>query len=460
MSAAHGGAGVRTQPDRHASRKDTHLSDPASLVQAAMWTGLVAVLVLWWVTSHAVVGLAGWMIGAGDIFGMVAGYTCALLVLLMARIPYLEHMVGSDRVARWHAGAGRYTILLLVFHIVFEFWGSALERGTPVLSLAWQMTMRFPYLLPAAIGGTLLLVVGLVSAGLVRRRVPYELWYFLHLTTYLALFLTFGHQLALGASFSGTFARGCWFTLYLAAAGAVLHHRVLTPIRRNLRHRLRVESVTAEGPGTCSVVLQGSRLDELAPQPGQFFRWRFLTKGLRLSSNPYSLSGAPAPDSLRITVKRSGNHSARLAGLKPGTRVWAEGPYGALTAARRQRAKVLLIAGGAGITPLRTLFETLPAAPGDLTMIYLARSEADLVLRYELEAIALRRGHQLRCIADTPATGRPSPLTAAALRAEVADLPEHDVYLCGPPGMMSAAWDGLRKAGVPARNIHHESFTL
>ncbi|MFJ6393891.1 ferric reductase-like transmembrane domain-containing protein [Streptomyces sp. NPDC091972] len=459
MSAVHDGISARTGP-KASPEPPTRRIHPDTVIQTVLWTGLVAVLALWWFTSHAVIGLAGWIIGAGDIFGMVAGYTCALLVLLMARIPYLEHAVGSDRVAKWHASAGRYTIILLVFHVVFEFWGSAMERGTPVLPLTWQMIIRFPYLLPAAIGGALLLIVGIVSAGLVRRRIPYEVWYFLHLTTYVALFLTFAHQLALGTSFSTTFARACWFVLYLGAAGAVMYFRIFTPIRLNLRHRLRVESVTVEAPGAYSVLMRGSHLHGLAPQPGQFFRWRFLSKGMRLSANPYSLSGAPAPDLLRITVKESGDHSAKLANVKPGTRVWAEGPYGALTAARRQRQKVLLLAGGVGITPLRTLFETLPAVPGDLTMIYLARSEADLVLRSELEAVADTRSHSFRCIIDTPGTSKPSPLTAEALRAQVDDLAEHDVYLCGPPGMMAAAWDGLRRAGVPARNIHHESFTL
>ena len=47
-----------------------------------------------------------------------------------------------------------------------------------------------------------------------------------------------------------------------------------------------------------------------------------------------------------------------------------------MTAGRRSRNKVLLIAGGAGITPLRALFETLPGGPGDLTLLYRASKNA------------------------------------------------------------------------------------
>ena len=59
-----------------------------------------------------------------------------------------------------------------------------------------------------------------------------------------------------------------------------------------------------------------------------------------------------------MTVKTLGDGSARLQDLEPGTWVLAEGPYGAMTAQRRTRRNVLLVAGGVGITPMRALFET------------------------------------------------------------------------------------------------------
>ena len=64
---------------------------------------------------------------------------------------------------------------------------------------------------------------------------------------------------------------------------------------------------------------------------------------------------------------------ARLQLLRPGVPVFAEGPYGTFTARRSTRRRVVLIAGGIGITPLRALLEALPAKPGDLTLLYRAR---------------------------------------------------------------------------------------
>jgi ferredoxin-NADP reductase len=138
--------------------------------------------------------------------------------------------------------------------------------------------------------------------------------------------------------------------------------------------------------------------------------------------------------------------------------VFAEGPYGAVTAAVRRRRKVLLIGGGIGIAPLRALFETLPAGPGDLTFIYRASHPADIVFRDELETLARQRHADLRFVIGRRADLGYDPLSAAALASNVADLKRHDVYLCGPAGMAAAVSRALRKAGVPGRQIHHESF--
>ena len=100
--------------------------------------------------------------------------------------------------------------------------------------------------------------------------------------------------------------------MYAAVAAAILWYRFLTPVRQALRHRLRVVAVTHEAPGVVSVVVGGRHLDELRAEAGQFFRWRFLARGLWWASSPYSLSAAPRPDRLRITVKTLGDHSAAL----------------------------------------------------------------------------------------------------------------------------------------------------
>lgn len=429
----------------------------AGPVLAVLWAGAAGVVTLWWSGTGSVVGTAGWLTGAGRIAGLLCGYACAVLVGLMARVPLLENRVGSDRVARWHAMAGRYTVCLLVAHVVLILTGYAAQDRASLWHETVTVVLDYPDMLKATAGTVILFAVGITSARAVRRRTSHEFWYYVHLLTYAAVFLAFFHQLTLGNEFNGKpVATALWYGLYLGVAALVLWFRILAPVRLNRRHQLRVDSVHKEAPGVYSVVVRGRHLDELGARPGQFFRWRFLGEGMGWTSTPYSLSAPPRPDLMRITVKALGDHSAAVSLLKPGTRVWAEGPYGSLTADRATGHRSLLIAAGVGVTPLRALFETLP---GEVTLLYRARGAEDLALGGELEAIARWRGAQVLYALNGPQGERPA-ITAESLRATFPGLPGHDVYICGPHGFARDVYEALRAAGVPDRRIHHESFEL
>lgn len=421
--------------------------------------GALATIALWWQDTESISGLGDWLTNAGRVTGLLAGYGVVVLVALMARIPPLERGIGADRLARWHASGGRYTVSLVLAHGLLISWGYAITAHTDVISQTGTLLTSYPDVLMATVAGLLLVGVGAVSARAARRRMRYETWYYLHFYTYLAVALAFSHQFATGADFmTNRPARLAWSALYLAIGAAIGWYRFAVPIRQALRHRLRVTAVYPEAPGVVSVLVSGRYLDELRAEAGQFLRWRFLTRELWWTSTPYSLSAAPRGDALRITAKGFGDHSGALARLRPGTKVVAEGPYGALTAARRTRRKVLLIAGGIGVTPLRALFEALPAAPGELTLLYRASQDSDVVFGDELAGIAEQRGARLHVLTGRRTELGYDPLSAQALTTNLADLREHDVYLCGPEPMVTAVGSALRAAKVPRRQIHVESF--
>jgi predicted ferric reductase len=428
-------------------------------VLALIAAGGLAAIGLWWAETLPISGLGDWLTNAGRITGLLAGYSVVVLVALMARLPPVERGVGADRLARWHAMGGRYTVCLVATHAVLITWGYAVTAHTNVISQTKTLLLSYPDVLAATVGGLLLVGVGISSMRAARRRLRYETWYYLHFYTYLAVALAFSHQFADGAEFmTSRSARIYWGGMYVAVGAAITWYRFLTPAGQAVRHRMRVLSVQPEAAGVVSVVITGRHLDELRAEPGQFFRWRFLTRERWWVSAPYSLSAPPGPNRLRITAKALGGHSRALGGLRPGTRVITEGPYGALTAAHRRQRRVLLIAGGVGITPLRALFQTIPAGAGDLTLIYRASQDADLAFQRELEQLARQRKARLWFVVGRRADLGEDPLNAASLAASVPSLARHDVYICGPPGMTHALLRELRAAGVPRRNIHHETF--
>jgi len=162
----------------------------------------------------------------------------------------------------------------------------------------------------------------------------------------------------------------------------------------------------------------------------------------------------PSDELMRITVQDVGEHSAALASLRPGTRVIAEGPFGAFIPDRTNRS-VLLLAGGVGITPLRAMFAALS---GTVTLIYRASTWQDVVFQAELDAIAEARGATVHYVVGSRQDLGGDPLSPTVLRRLAPGLHRMDVYLCGPPGMTGTAVAALTEAGVPRRRIHFESF--
>ena len=392
------------------------------------------------------------------VTGMAAGYGAAIMLILMSRAPWLEHGIGADRLARWHAWAGPLVIMFTVVHVIAAVaaWADAspLDRMAAVKNV-----LSLPGVLTALLGTAILVLIGLASLRAVRRRLSYEQWHFLHLLTYLAVGLGFAHQLA-GPDLAGRrWLQIAWALLYTYAYALVLRWRVLQPFFQLWRHRLRVEDVRQESADVMSMLMSGRHLDELRAQPGQFFRWRFLTRGTWRSAYPFSLSAPPTRNRLRITVWARGDGTRRLFNIPRGTLVFAEGPYGAITSRRVRRPRVLLIAGGVGITPMRALFEAIDLPGKDVTLVYRASKEQNLVLKHELDEIAERSGARVVYLVG-PSSDSRNDMSAHALNRIVGDLSDHDVYLCASPGLAARVRSSLMDRGFPRHQLHEERFSF
>lgn len=273
-----------------------------ALVRATLAAGACAVLAMWWLdtTGRDLHTIGGQLTAAGRISGLLGAYLALTQLALLARVPWFERAVGFDRLAAWHRALGTNTVLLIVAHPVLIIWGYGLAAGRPAPSQRVAILTTYPNMLKATGGLLAFVVVAVTSAQAARRRLSYESWYWLHLSAYLAAALAFGHQLANGVDFVGhPINQLLWKALYGVVAGCLLVWRVVLPVRRVLRHRLRVDQVVAEGPGVVSVWLRGAHLDELGASAGQFFLWRFLAGGHLWSAHPYSLSAVPDSRQLR-----------------------------------------------------------------------------------------------------------------------------------------------------------------
>lgn len=470
-----GGAPTAPLPT-NAARRDMTTAPPPVTVRP-WWRDLTGVLT--WSTMLFVVAL--WVYGGdvqqlnslasaanslGRLTGLVASDLLLIQVLMMARVPMFERAYGQDELARRHRLIGFTSFNLMWAHIVLVVIGYASAQWSQLWSTIVDLVLNYPAMLLAVAGTVALCLVVSTSVKKARGKLRYESWHLIHLYGYLGAGLALPHQLWTGTDFmNNTAATAFWWGLWAVTALAVLVYRVGLPLWTSWRHDLRVAGVDRLAPDVVTVTVTGRDLHRLPVSAGQFFQWRFAGRG-QTRAHPYSLSHAPDGRTLRITAQEVGDGTDALASLRPGTRALVEGPYGRMHDGVRTKAKVLLMGSGIGVTPLRAMFESIPAAPGDVTLIYRAGSDAHLLWADELQAIARHRGARVFFV-----TGRraerggwlPQNLShlddVGALRHLVPDVAQHDVFVCGSNGWMNAVEQTLTAAGVPDAQVHIERFS-
>jgi len=402
----------------------------------------------------------------GQLTALYGTFLALVGILLMSRAPFIDQVLGSDEASRIHRLAGFASVWLIAAHAIASTVGYSGLSTVPTLGEVWDQIYTFTVLEEGGLGATvalaLLIVVAGVSVRAARMRMAYETWYGIHLYVYVAMALGFLHQLTIGTDFvTDELARTTWIALYAVAFVPLILFRFVEPLLRNLRHRFYIEKVVIERDGVASLWISGSAMHKLPVRAGQWFGIRVLNGKGWWRSNPFSLSAGPDGQHLRFTIEALGDRTRELQRVKPGTRVFLEGPYGILTGAVRTREKVLLIAGGIGITPLRALLEVLPVRRGDMALLYRAPTNASVVFKKELNRIAEVRGARVDLVTGSrdQFTFNDDPLSPGGLWAAYPDIRERDIYLCGSPRMMATVEKSLRDIGVPHSQIHLERFS-
>ena len=395
------------------------------------------------------------IISVSRISALLGSYFALVGLVLVARMPWVEKSVGHDRLVIWHRKLGPYSMYLVTFHVLFVILGYAGNDRVPMAIELWRMIFRYPWMLPAFVGFLFFAAAGITSYKKVRKNMSYETWWTIHLYTYLAIALAFMHQVLTGPMFIGhPLNKLYWELLYIYSALVLVMYRFVIPNVRSLRHGVKVEQIVNEGPGVYSIIMKGRSLNKLDAQGGQFFGWRFLTKGQWWISHPYSLSAAPTDKYLRVTVKDLGDQSGVIKDIKPGTRVFFEGPYGTFVASRASKGHVVLVGGGVGITPLRALLEEFDVSK-EIDVIFRASKTEDLVLRHELDELAKMRGARVHYLVGSR---NEHPMSAKYISALIPAFRDADVYVCGPTPLVEAVKEAAKTVGIPKNRFHDEAF--
>ena len=420
---------------------------------------------IWWTGSNALFASdapGALLIALGRLAGLLLASAILVQVVLIGRTVWLERTFGLDKLARVHHILGYSISALLVAHPGLIILGYGRLNGIGFAEQFLSIVGNSGHLLQAFLAFLVLLGLILIATPPVRRRLPYELWYFTHLLVYVAIALSFTHQLAGGDLAGRTWVLAYWYSLYVLVFGELVLFRLIRPVFLFYRHRFRVEEVRRETHDTVSIRISGRNLENFRFKPGQFSIFRFLAPGFWWQAHPFSLSQPFDGKNLRITVKGVGDYTRALPNVRPGTSVILDGPWGIFTPNRTEAPKLLLIAGGVGITPIRSAAEEFARAGREAVLLYANKTKEDIIFREELAELEskgpLKVHHVLS--ADDSWPGEKGRLDGERIKRLVPDVPDRAVFLCGPPPMMKAIRRTLMDLGVPAGRIFYERFAL
>jgi len=429
-------------------------------MRGAAWLVLFTVIVLT-PLAVAVFGRADrWLdfvAGFGAALGWVAFGLFAVEFALVTRVRTVAAAFGSDALLLFHRAMAFAAVALTVFHV------GLLAPGLPD-PLASSPLERSGAL---ALWGAVLLIVTSVARR--RLRLSYELWLALHRVLALAILGTMAWHVLLVVR-AGEVPLRYVVSIYVALGVALLTwQRLGRPLLARRRPWEVVEN-RAEAGSTRTLVLRAVGHDGLRFAPGQFVWIASRRRGILAEEHPITIASSPELDggrTIELAIKALGDWSGQIVpGLMPGTRVRLDGPFGAFSSDHVAAQRLVLVAGGIGVSPMRSILLAMRDR-GDrrpVTLFFAAHDRGRAMFADEL--IALEQSLALRVVFvfERPAPGEACEegfVTLDILRRHLpADLRFTHVFVCGPGPMMDAVDRIAVQLGLRSGQVHTERFDM
>jgi ferredoxin-NADP reductase/DMSO/TMAO reductase YedYZ heme-binding membrane subunit len=410
------------------------------------------------------------------------GILSLVFLVLSLTVTPLTQLSGWSWLGQFRRVFGLYAFFHALIHFGLFF---IFDRSGNIADTLSEIGLR-RYLLVGLVGLLIMLPLALTSTNRMVQRLGPKRWKLLHRFAYIVAAAGALHYYMLVK------ADTTMPLIYATMFGVLLAYRLIThylQLRSDSRKyraaaapargapnagrwtgSLRVAKVFQETPEVRTFRLvspTGSRL------PFEYLPGQFLIATLEINGRKvrrcYTLSSSPARNGYcELTIKREerGLVSRYMHDvLREGSVLDVAAPAGQFTFTGAEAERVVMIAGGVGITPLMAKIRYLTdlAWPGALYLIFSVKTEQDIIFREELEALQKRFANLKVTVTVTRESatwgGERGRITAALLTRVVPEVARSRVHLCGPTKLAESVSTMLRDLGVPAQQIKVESFT-
>ncbi|MDQ1485099.1 MAG: hypothetical protein QOJ62_792 [Actinomycetota bacterium] len=433
-----------------------------------VWTTALVVLVIVPLGLSVGVGqLAGehggmkWELGLGA--GLVALSLLVATFALPSRLKVLTSHLGLENVLRAHRAIALLAVGFVLLHVALVLVSN--PKRLRILDLRHAP----PRVWAACIATLAVLLVVALAATRRRRRPRYEGWRLVHVVLGSTVLGASGlHILWLHGLVDRTLTR-VWFAFLATLVVGLFGYRWLWRPLRSSRRSYVVEDVRVESPTAVNVAVRAQSHKGIAFQPGQFVWLKIGESPFVFEEHPFTIaSSASDPARKEFTVKALGDFSELLRAMRPGRRVYLDGPHGRFTVDDTRGRGVVFIAGGVGITPMLSMIRTLADRHDRRKLLLVAggRTIDELLHREEVDALRAEVDLTVVEVPHNPPeewAGESGFVNAELLERYVPHIRHrrrHDYFICGPPPMVAAVLGALHELRVPDRRIHTELFDM
>lgn len=389
-----------------------------------------------------------------SVFGYIGVTLLVWQLVLGARAVsglFFENLAQKIKLHKW---LGTYGVLLVFLHpllIVYSYRESWFYSLLPNFSTEFEKHVTFGRLAMTS------LAIIWVTSAIVRGRIAFRPWKYIHYLAYPALLFSLLHVPEVGGSYGEKGIQFFWYCLVIISLLALLlrarfyfgYGKLQFTVIENkplnqFVHQLRLKPVTRS----------------IHVRTGQYV---YIQLGLVGESHPFTVLDYNTKNGeLLIAYKTFGSFTKKLETIPPQANVYIDGPYGVFTAELElSDAPVVFIAGGIGITPfvkhaLRTdhnhfLFS---ANQTNENAVYQAVLKNHMGKRY-IDVFSKESSQ-----ANNEGNTEYGMVRAELIKKYIADPKQYDYYICGPKPMMVAVRSELQSLGIDTSRIYTEEFSF
>lgn len=422
--------------------------------------GIIIPLILWYLKVNPkflFIDTGSTLNTLAKMAGIAGVSLFAINILLSGRYHLLDRLFnGLDKVYLAHVRTGKIAFTLLLTHVVLIYaglWNISFDTFKQFITNRSDWAINYGVL---GFSGLFIIVVITLSA-----KLPYQIQKGIH--KFLGLFFFLGglHVYLIPSDVAFNLPLR-WYILGLAGL-ALLSYVWKTVLRKWLvrRYKYVVTKVTSLSPTVTEIEMVADGKRRMSFIAGQFLYVGFRQSSFPKEEHPFSISSAPHEETIRITVRGSGDYTKRMNELKAGSKALIQGPFGAFYEKRFDNKHQLWVAGGIGITPYISILRDLANRPDlsslekyNIDLFYTFRSETEGVFHQELQELSSR----LPWFRYYPWNGETKDrLTVELIKKELA-ITNKELFIVGPPPMLKSMAKQFHQNGIAKKNIHFEIF--